>query len=161
MDNRASIASLLAEIDGMTPGGFAIGLHIRFNGPVFLFQTFPQAWIDYYATEGLQLSDPAVAWSFENTGFIRWRDLEDNDPNDVMGKARAHGMRYGATLSIDENKSRSVLGCTRSDRDYLDAELEDIRLKLIDLHNMTVGLSALSSADTTALKKMSVRLSHT
>ena len=42
----------------MTPGGFAIGLHISYNGPSFLFQTFPQAWIDYYASNGLHLTDP-------------------------------------------------------------------------------------------------------
>ncbi len=144
----------------MTPGGFAIGLHISFNGPTFLFQTFPVKWIDYYADNGLHLRDPAVAWSFAETGFVRWKELAENDPANVIGLAQEHGMHYGATLAIDENQSRSVLGCARSDRDYLDAEIADINAQFIALHNATLGLSELTQDDVDALTKMSVRMSH-
>jgi len=145
----------------MTPGGFAIGLHIGFSGPTFLFQTFPPAWVDYYADQGLQLKDPAVRWGFENTGAIRWRELTDQDPADVIGKARKYGLKNGVTLSIVDAQSRTVAGCARSDRDYLDFEIEQIHGKLLALHRATMGLSVLSEADMAALKRMSIRLSHT
>ncbi len=150
----------MADIDAMTPGGFAIGLHISFSGPTFLFQTFPQAWVDYYADQGLQLSDPAMHWSFANSGFIRWRDLVDDDPADVIGKARAHGLPYGMTISMLDGGSRTVGGFGHPDRDYLDAEISEIEAHLLELHRATQGLSVLSQDDMDALKKMSIRLSH-
>ncbi len=144
----------------MTPGGFAIGLHIDFSGPQFLFQTFPQDWVEYYADQGLQLRDPAVHWGFANSGFVRWRDLVDDDPADVIGKAREHGLTYGMTLSIFEQESRTVGGFAHPDRDYLDAEIEDIQACLLKLHKATLGVTVLSKDDIVALKKMSIRLSH-
>lgn len=160
MDNRASVAALLADIDEITPGGFAIGLHISYNGPKFLFQTFPIDWITHYTENGLHLQDPAVAWSFAETGYVRWRDLAANDPAGVISKAAEFGLPYGATLSIEENGSRSVLGCGRTDREYLDAELDDITAKLVELHNLTLTVQKISKRDVEALTKMSIRMSH-
>ena len=144
----------------MTPGGFAIGLHISFTGPTFLFQTFPQEWVDYYADQGLQLRDPAVHWGFANTGAVRWRDLADNDPADVIGKARAHGLTYGMTLSVFDKQSRTVGGFAHPDREYLDAEIKELQRCLLALHRATIGLAILSKDDMAALTSMSVRLSH-
>ena len=159
-DNRASIATLLAEIDEMTPGGFAIGLHVVFTGPAFLFQTFPQPWTEHYANRGLHLADPAVAWSLAHTGHVHWSALAADDPAGVIAAARAHGLRYGTTMAIFERDSRSVLGCARPDRDYLDAELDDIRARLSALHRLTLGRATLPPALEAALRKMSIRLSH-
>lgn len=160
MDNRGSIATLLADLDEMTPGGFALGLHIDFSGPTFLFQTFPHEWVEYYRETGLQLRDPAVHWAFANTGHIHWRELLDDDPADVIGKAKAAGLVYGVTICIVEQQSRSFGGFARADREYLDAEIADIEQCIRDLHKATFGLSVLSQEDMDALKKMSVRLSH-
>lgn len=160
VDNRASIAVLLAELDDLTPGGFAMGMHLGYSGPAFLFQTFPQAWVDYYSEQGLQLRDPAVFWGFHNTGFMRWTDFADEDPADVMGKAASHGLTYGATISMVEKDSRSMGGFGRGDRDYLDAEIRAIQDTVLKLHRATHGLSTLSEDDMAALKTMSVRLSR-
>lgn len=160
VDNRARIAVLLADLDERAPGGFAIGLHIDLTGPTFLFQTFPQEWVDYYANQGLQLRDPAMHWAFANSGSIRWHQLKENDPTDVIGKAAAHGMPYGATISMLRNDSRTVAGFARADRDYLDVELDEITDLLARLHDATLKVTQLSQADLAALKKMSIRLSH-
>lgn len=144
----------------MAPGGFAIGLHIDLTGPSFLFQTFPVEWVDYYANQGLQLRDPAMHWAFANSGSIRWHDLRDNDPAGVIDKAAEHGMPYGATISFLRQQSRTVAGFGRADRDYLDAELDEITERLHRLHDATLTIQQLSAPDLAALKKMSVRLSH-
>lgn len=160
MDNRASIAGFLADIDEMTPGGFALGMHIGFSGPTFLFQTFPHQWVETYRDQGLQLVDPAVRWGFQNTGAIRWRELDDDDPKDVMGKAREHGLKYGVTIALVDGGSRTVGGCARADRDYLDTEIDAITGKALALHRATAGLSVLNEKDMEALTRMSIRLSH-
>ncbi len=151
---------MLSDIDAATPGGFAIGLHISFSGPTFLFQTFPQGWANHYADEGLQLKDPAVLWGFTQTGYIRWNELVADDPADVIGQARDFGLAYGMTISILEKNSRTVGGFARQDREYLDVEITELHDLCKQLHHATLGLSVLSKADMAALKKMSIRLSQ-
>lgn len=161
MDKKANIAHLLSVLDEMSPGGFAIALHIRSAAPAFLFQTFPIKWVDYYSQHGLVLKDPAMRWAFDHSGTIRWRDLTDDDPYGVMQQAKRHGLSYGFTHSIRVEKSRSVSGFARGDRDYLDIEIDEIGKKLHELHAATDQLTALSEADADALKQMSIRMTHT
>lgn len=160
MDKRASIAGLLSELDDMSPLGFAIALHIKYNAPTFLFQTFPEAWVENYSRKGLVIRDPAIQWAFENTGFIRWRELNDREPSGVMEQAKLFGLTYGFTASIHNDHSRTVAGFARSDRDYLDVEIHEIMDRLQDLDVLTAGIEILSKKDTDALQKMSIRLTH-
>jgi len=160
VDQRESISTLLSEIDDITPGGFAIGLHVQVAGPTFLFQTFPQSWIDTYIGGGFQLKDPAVAWSLTNTGHVFWRDLATNDPANVMKQASEHGMHYGTTIAIVAEDSRSVLGCARRDRDYLLAEIEHVTDLFKRLHKLTLGKTLLPADTVETLRKMSIRLAH-
>lgn len=159
MDKRASIAAILADLDDITPGGFAFGAHLQFSGPAFLFQTFPHAWVTTYREEGLQLRDPAVFWGYHNTGFIRWHELAHEDPGNVMGRAAEHGLPYGATVALSDGGTKSMVGFGRADRDYLDAEIAEIQDCARRLHRATQGLSVLSQDDIDALKRMSVQLS--
>lgn len=131
-----------------------------FQGPTFLFQTFPQSWLDLYIGEGLQLKDPAVMWSLTNTGHVFWRDLAKDDPAHVMARAAEHGMPYGTTIAILEGGSRSVLGCARTDRDYLIAEIDQITALFLRLHQLTLGQTLLPNTTVESLKRMSIRLSH-
>nr|WP_256372977.1 autoinducer binding domain-containing protein [Pseudoruegeria sp. HB172150] len=144
----------------MCPLGFAIALHIKYNAPTFLFQTFPENWMENYSRNGLVIRDPAVRWSFENTGFIRWRDLALDDPSGVMEQSRLFGLTYGFTYSIHNDTSRTLAGFARADRDYLDVEIQDIAAKLHELDVVTAGIQALSRTDTDALQEMSIRMTH-
>ena len=160
MDKRASIAGLLAELDEMSPGGFAIPLHIKYNAATFLFQTFPEKWVNFYSRKGFAIRDPAVHWGFANTGFVRWRELAENDSTGIMEQARLYGLTYGFTASIHNDHSRSFGGFARADRDYLDVEIDEIVDRLEDLNVLTAGIEVLSAKDTDALRKMSIRLTH-
>ena len=160
VDKRASIASLLTELDEAAPGGFAIALHIKSHAPTFLFQTFPVAWVEYYHTHGLVMKDPMMHWAFANTGTLRWREMADADPAGVIANAKRHGMAYGCTTSIHGEASRSLAGFTRSDRDFLDVEINEIYQKFKRLELATAGLDEVSNADKQALKEMSIRLTH-
>lgn len=160
MDKKLSVASLLAGMDANCPSGFAIALHIEFTSPTFLFQTYPKQWIDIYTKRGLVLNDPTVRWGFENTGTIRWRNLVDQDDANVMQMAHEFGLNYGFTAALVSEGSRTVASFARSDRDYLDAEINELRDQLRTLHNETQGLDALSESDLQALRKMSIRLTH-
>ena len=135
MDKRASIATVLSELDELSPGGFAIALHIKYNAPTFLFQTFPEKWVKHYSRQGFVIRDPAVHWAFSNTGYIRWRDLVEGDTSGVMEQSRLFGLTYGFTASIHNDHSRTLAGFARPDRDYLDVEIDgkDIKSQLMFL----------------------------
>lgn len=160
MDKRTNIASLLAELDEKSPTGFAIALHIEFATPAFLFQTYSKAWSDHYTARGLVLKDPAVIWGLQNTGKIRWRDLREDDPAGVMEQAEQHGLKYGVTISLLIDGSRSVAAFSRGDRDYFDVEIEQIDNCLSKLHTETAGREVLPDDVLQALRRMSVHLTH-
>ena len=144
----------------MCPSGFAIALHIKYNAPTFLFQTFPEKWVDHYSRQGLVIRDPAVHWAFGNTGHIRWRELAENDPAGIMDQSRLYGLPYGFTASIHNDHSRTLAGFARADRDYLDVEIDEICDRLEDLDVLTAGIEVLSAKDTDALQAMSIRLTR-
>ena len=151
---------MLTELDEAAPGGFAIALHIKSVAPTFLFQTFPVEWVDYYHKNGLVMKDPMMHWAFGNTGSIRWREMADSDPAAVIANARRHGLAYGCTTSIHKHGSRSLAGFTRSDRDFLDVEIDELFKKFSELEAVTAGMDDISDADKRALKAMSIRLTH-
>lgn len=160
MDKRASVAGILSELDDRSPLGFAIALHIRYNAPTFLFQTFPERWMEVYSRQGFVIRDPAVHWAFEKTGFIRWRELAVSDRSGVMEQARLYGLNYGVTISIHNDNARSLAGFARGDRDFLDVEISEISELFEELDVMTAGIELLSKKDTDALQKMSIRMTH-
>lgn len=161
MNKKLSVARLLADMDTGSPAGFAIALHIKFSSPAFLFQTYPKRWIEIYTKRGLVLSDPTVRWGFENTGSIRWRDLASEDTAGVLQMARDFGLTHGFTAALVRQGSRTVASFARTDRDFLDAEIDDLTANLGALHDETLGLDELTQADQAALRKMSIRLTHT
>jgi LuxR family transcriptional regulator len=160
MDQKDNIASFLADLDEMSPAGFATALHIKYTTPTLLFQTYPTKWVEHYTSKGLVMYDPAVRWGFENTGAIRWRDQLDDDPYGVIQEAKKYGMTHGVTLAVFNQNSRTVAAFSRSDRDFLDIEIDEISQKLDKLHAATFGVNKLSDADMAALKKMAIRLTH-
>jgi len=160
MDKRVSIAAPLAELNEMSPTGFAIALHVQFSTPVFLFQTYPKDWSDHYTSHGLVLHDPAVRWGFNNTGTIRWRDQAEDDPAGVIEQARQHGLKYGISVALNQQGSRSIAAFSRGDRDFLDIEIDEIRDRVEILHRETAGIETLPPDVVQALKDMSIRLTH-
>lgn len=160
MLNRTAFARTIAELNDLSPAGFAIALHISFTAPAFLFQTYPQAWSDEYSARGLHLSDPTVAWGFSNTGAVRWSEIEAQDRAGVFARARAFGILYGVTVAVQSGGSRSLASFSRADREFTDAEIDQIAELLGEVHDETAGGVGLSAADRAALKAMSIRLTH-
>jgi LuxR family transcriptional regulator len=101
---RAQLDRLTAQSDWR----FAIGLVIRFNKPTLMYQTYPQAWLDYYARNGLLFSDPILKWGMENFGICDWGALRAQDAAGVMERAATFGLVHGIIASTGNEVSRSV-----------------------------------------------------
>jgi LuxR family transcriptional regulator len=159
MAQSTSIAESLRDLDEFSPSGFAIALHIRFTTPVYLFQTYGRRWMDHYSEHGLVVNDPTVHWGLGHTGRIRWSDLQPLDSAGVLTAARNHGLGHGVTVSI-LNGTRSIASFARDDREYDDFEMDTIEDLVTELHEKTASRFELSSADRSALRDLSIRLTH-
>lgn len=160
MNKRASIATLLHDLDHCSPAGFAIALHIEFARPTYLFQTYPKRWLDHYSTNGLVVNDPTVHWGLNNVGYIEWRTLEAIDAKGVLEQAKDFGIMNGVTISALQSKSRTIASFTRADRNYTISEMEEIEDLVLQLHDATLCMDHLAASDRQALTEMSIRLTH-
>jgi LuxR family transcriptional regulator len=157
---RTGLAALLHELDRRSPAGCAIGLHVRFSAPLYMFQSYTKRWMEHYSSRGLALHDPTIRWGMSNLGFIRWRDLEAMDTHGVLEEAKDFGIICGVTMAVLIGESRSIASFARSDRDYEDEEIEELRQILEALHRATLDVETLTEADRAALKDLSIRLTH-
>ncbi len=80
------------------------------------------------------MKDPAHLWALENSGSVRWRDLDD--PYNVISAARRFQINHGLTISIRDESTgeRSYGSFARADREFSDAEVARLRDILSALH---------------------------
>lgn len=156
--SQLEISQVLGELNKLAPAGYALGFHIQYTTPKFMFQTYKKEWLEYYSQNGLLMSDPMVAWGFEQAGACRWSGLQD--PAGVLVKAAEYGMRFGIVCASDSDGSRSIGGFSREDREFTDLEISTITAAVDDLHANTADQAQLSDETIEQLKKMSVMVTH-
>jgi LuxR family transcriptional regulator, quorum-sensing system regulator SdiA len=152
MSERKSVLILLEQLDALAPMGYSVGLHIRFASPLVYKSSYPQAWVDHYNSHSYYLRDPLVFWGVGVEGTTRWSSIPLPDPFSVMKKAAAHGLKYGAVSSYGPITSRSIVGISRSDREFEDGELEQLRELTIRLHIAAKPPTELTKAQIEALQ---------
>lgn len=152
------ISETLGKLHRLAPSGYALGFHLQYTTPKFVFQTYPKEWLDYYSSHGLLMVDPMVAWGFENTGTQRWSGLEDT--SGVLKMASDHGMNYGVVIVTTSDDSRSIGGFARSDREFTDEEIEELEADVIAIHDNTADTAKLDPEIVEHLKKMSIMVTH-
>ena len=155
-----NITTILGKVEHLAPSGFVIGFHLRLTSSEFLFQAYPRKWAQLYSERGFILSDPVTAWSFQNVGAIRWSSVKDNDPQDILGQAAEHGMKFGAGISVEAGTTKSIAGFARPDREYTDAELEELIENIRKLHILTTTESGMSEELHAELHRLSVKMTH-
>ena len=152
MSVRLGIDVELHQLTLLAPAGYSIGLHIRFTAPLFMFQTYDQAWLDHYTENGYVLRDPMVAWGFSQTGHIRWSDRSLPDPFSLFKEAAKYGLLFGATVACGPIKSRTIASFSRSDREFSDDEIPAIEAIVLRMHDMTEPPEELTKAQIDALR---------
>ena len=105
-----------------------------------------------YNSHSYYLRDPLVFWGVGVEGTTRWSSIPLPDPFGVMKKAAAHGLNYGAVSSYGPITSRSIVGISRSDREFDDDELTFLRELTIRLHIEAKPPSDLTKAQIEALQ---------
>ncbi|KQI72738.1 transcriptional regulator [Loktanella sp. 5RATIMAR09] len=156
--SQFEISKTLGELNDLAPAGYALGFHVEYTTPKFVFQTYPKAWLDYYSSNGLIMRDPMVAWAFESEGAMRWSNLDD--PAGVMVKAAEHGLKYGIVISIASNDSRTICGFASDEREFTDEEIATIMALVSKIHDVTADTAKLDAETVEQLKKMSIMVTH-
>lgn len=152
------ISKILGQLRDMSPAGYALGFHIQYTTPKFMFQTYPKDWLDYYSQNGLIMSDPMVAWGFEHDGCCRWSNL--NDPAGVMQKAANYGMKFGVVIATEQGGSRSICGFANADREFSNQEIDALTDAVLGVHEITAEHAQLTAETVAQLRKMSILVTH-
>lgn len=155
---QLEIGETLGGLHELATAGYALGFHVGYTAPKFVFQTYPKAWLDYYSANGLIMNDPMVAWAFENVGACRWSNLED--PAGFMKLAGDYGMKFGVVIAVDQGNSRSICGFAHADREFTDEEIDTLSTGVISLHENTAEQAQLSPETVRQLKNMSILVTH-
>lgn len=156
MISEADIPKKLAVLAGIATAGYAVALHIRYQTPTYLFQTYPSDWREEYGREGLLLRDPTVAWAFANSGARSWSESAREDTEGVMARAAAHGLRHGVTISLRPGGSLSIGNFGRADRDFTAGEVEAMDRIMTELHEATASAGPLPAETREGLRRLSV-----
>ncbi|WP_432256463.1 autoinducer binding domain-containing protein [Limimaricola sp. AA108-03] len=146
----------LVRLGELAPAGFAIALHVRFQTPSYMFESYPPSWLETYAREGFLLQDPTVRWAMRHSGTKRWSDLGAFDEADVLGRARAHGLAHGITHSIHDGTALSIAGLARPDREFSAHEIREACEILQRLHDVTHRRETLGTDVSATLHEMAV-----
>ena len=156
--DKFELSTVLGEFKDRSASGYAMGLHISFTTPAYFFQSYPQAWLEYYSQAGLLMQDPTVSWCFENTGVCRWSDMDD--PAGVLTQAADYGMKYGIVYATNSGGSHSMSGFARPDREFNEDEIAELVERFEAMHLATIDQKALSPDTVEQLKKMSIIVTH-
>lgn len=160
MEKIDTIRAVLNRMHALSTSGFAIALHVEYTTPRFLFQTYDKAWVNHYSQRGLVMQDPTVRWGLEHEGAVDWADLAAEDPADVLGQARAHGMAHGVTIAVAAEGTRSLGSFSRGERAFAPDEISDLREMVSTLHGETAGLDRNDIPLDEMLRRLSVELTH-
>ncbi len=161
MTNETSLDQLFQALDDMSPSGFSAGLHIRYASPLVYKKTFSLEWQKIYDDNAYALRDPTVFWGLGVKGATRWSAIKLPDPFDIMGKARDHGLLYGAVISYGPITSRSIVGVARNDREFTSTEIEAVAEVVEKLHVAAEPPTELTKAQIEALQLLSDGYRHT
>jgi LuxR family transcriptional regulator, quorum-sensing system regulator SdiA len=143
------------DLPDIAPAGYYFGLRVRYAFPATETNELSQAWIDIYARSRFFLVDPALRWSFDNIGAARWSELADNDPAGMISLSARYGMRFGAVAAFNEQSGvRSYGVFFRDDREYDDAELEQLASFIEDEHKALAPRAPLTAAEMEVLRSI-------
>lgn len=158
MSQSDSLISLFDGLKARSPSGFAIGLHLDYTTSKYIFQAYSREWMEEYSRKGFLLSDPTVRWGLENSGSIRWSELEKADPVGVIAAAKSFGLDYGVTVVVGDEGSRSLGSFASTESEFSQGAIDFFIQRLSEMHELAADIE-LESNDDKRVKKFAASLS--
>lgn len=139
-----------AVLEALAPAGFHVAVRVGFAFPEYEWNTLPRAWVYIYTRDALMLYDPVTRWIYENTGFVRWSEIELEDPRNVLALAAQQGLNYGTAICVvDEHEPgiRTFGTFARSDQEFSHHEMATLMDHLLQLHQQEPIRDILTEAE--------------
>lgn len=146
MSTADRIDEALAPLATLATAGYFLALRIKGSSPLLSFRTYPPAWTEEYMGNGYLLRDPITTWALTVGGTVRWSSRLLIDPFGIFKKAKKHGLKYGASVAHGPVKALTILSAGRSDREFTDAEIAQMREIVVALHDLTAPPETLTPA---------------
>jgi len=149
-DSIPNFSKYKAVFTVLAGSGWGVVLGITGVTPLAYIATYPDEWLNEYNTNHYAFSDPAFAWSLENRGYRRWSEIDIEDPQDVMKKAKRFGLNFGAAFSISSAQSTErfhAFFCARPDREFENNELVHLMDHFAELVIGFENVSALTASE--------------
>jgi len=125
--------ALVQKVKEIGPAGFRLVRNASVTDKVLDYiEGMPQAWVDLYIAQGYAMSDPVLIWSMLNSGAMRWSDIPVQDFNGVLEKAKVFGLNFGVVVSQIQDGRFSILSVARSDREYSQSEIDQVKRLLAE-----------------------------
>lgn len=143
------------DFSAIAPAGYYVALRIGFAFPILEHNALPEPWVELYTRQGLMLHDPVIRWLYGNSGTVRWSEIRLDDPRKVMAQGAAYGLRFGAAVTVLDPMQpglRSFGSFARSDREFTEAEMQQLETRLRRLHSAKAPPSNLTAAELEALR---------
>lgn len=115
------------ELGQIATAGHYIALRIGYAFPIEEINALPDDWVAHYTKHRFMLFDPIVRWAYQNTGAIRWSEIDIDDPLKVLAQARTFGLQFGVVIAVMDDSAkaqRSFASFVRSDREFTDLEIK-------------------------------------
>lgn len=138
----------------LAPAGYFVALRIGFLFPQVEVNALPAGWVERYNREGYMPQDPLIRWLHAGEGVVRWSETGLDDPRGVLADAARQGLRFGLAVALVEDGAdprRSLGTFARSDREYTDAEMAEVRARFAALAAAARPPAALTQAEAEAL----------
>lgn len=143
---------LLGELGRHALAGYAVGLHIRFAAPIVTAHTYPEEWLERYTQNAYALRDPMISWGLSTTGTSRWSAMGIPDPFGIMEQAKEFGLNFGVGVACGPVLSRTIVGVSRSDREFTEDEIGRIEAIVLRMHELAEPPTELTKAQVEALR---------
>ncbi|SMY07263.1 autoinducer binding domain-containing protein [Flavimaricola marinus] len=147
MSHADNLISLFDGLKARSPAGFAIGLHLDYTTSKYIFQAYSREWMEVYSRRGFLLSDPTVRWGLENTGHIRWSELEAADPAGVIEAAKGYGLDFGVSVAIAGTESQSLGSFASSEGEFSESAIDLFSERLSKMHEISAKIEPESNDD--------------
>lgn len=152
--SEAEIEAHLEEISRIAPEGYNIGFHVRYSRPALTKLTYDPEWSLFYSAQKFILCDPVVIWALTHSGATRWSDIDLPDTLGVMAAAARYGYRFGVAIGHGDLASKTIGSCGRGDREFTDAEIDDLVRHVGCIHALLEKTSGLKEHHLEALRML-------
>lgn len=147
-----TIDERFSRITSLAPGGYVGAFRLRYSRPLLYKFTYDPDWMKFYGDNNFAFCDPTIIYGLSKSGAKRWSQIKLPDPFHVMEKAKDFGLNYGVVISHGPVTSRSIIGCTRPDREFTDHEIAELNEHFVGIHNDLSDQTPLSAPQLEALR---------